>query len=99
VWDDLLALQAGHGANDAASADLDVQAKRYAALYRRSAAIAHDAVETDRRRLREQIDQPRWAKSSAPEPRGVAEMPVGEVGGRDLLRVVAGRLRRKVTRQ
>jgi len=107
VWDDLLALQAGHGADEAASADLDVQAERYAALYRTSAAIAHDSVETERRRLREQTDQPRWAKKAAeqaapakkaPAKRRVEDLPVGQVGGRDLLRVVAGRLRRKVRR-
>ena len=99
VWDDLLVLQAGHGADEAASADLDVQTERYGALYRASAAIAHDAIETERRRLRDQIDQPHRAKKAAPAARGVQDLPVGEVGGRDLLRVVAGRLRRKVTRR
>lgn len=116
VWEDLLLLQAGHGQDDAASADLDAQAERYRSLYATSVAIAHDFVETERRRFRELTEQPRWQKQEAaaakkaapatrataakkaPAPREVADRPVREVGGRDLLRVVVGRLRRKVTR-
>jgi hypothetical protein len=116
VWDDLVALQAGRGTDEAASADLDVQAERYRELYTRSAAIAHDVVETERRRFRELTEQPRWQKQEAAAakkavpaaratpakkasaPRDVADRRVREVGGRDLLRVLAGRLRRKVTR-
>jgi hypothetical protein len=115
VWDDLLTLQAGHGVDAKASDDLDVQTERYRALFTMSADIAHDAVETERRRLRELTEKPRRtdrqpAKSptqrrkTRPAPptsrhTGVNALPVGDVGGRDLMRVVAGRLRRKVTRR
>jgi hypothetical protein len=118
VWDDLLALQARHGADSLASDDLDVQAERYHALFTMAADIAHDSVETERRRLRDLTEKPRRAERQAahpdraaaggkearpaPAPRthaGVEAQPVGEVGGGDLLRVVAGRLRRRVTRR
>jgi hypothetical protein len=106
VWDDLLALQRGHGADAAASADLDVQAERYRALFTMAADVSHDAVETERRRLRELTEKPRRSSRSAtehtpqPAPRpGVEGRPVGEVGGRDLLRVIAGRARRRLSRR
>ena len=113
VWDDLLVLQAGHGADADASADLDVQSERYQELFRTAADISHDALETERRRLRELTEKPRRRDSEA-RPRvdappakqaaatthtGVEALPVGDVGGRDLMRVVAGRLRRKVSRR
>ena len=114
VWDDLLVLQAGHGVDAEASADLDVQSDRYRELFRTAADISHDAVETERRRLRELSEKPRrqarpaqpvppatreHAKPPASPRRGVEAKPVGDVGGRDLLKVVAGRLRRKITRR
>ena len=110
VWDDLLALQRGHGVDAAASADLDVQAERYQELFTMAADVSHDAVETERRRLRELTEKPRRsprpasqpARQPAPQPAprpGVEGRPVGEVGGRDLLRVIAGRARRKLSRR
>jgi hypothetical protein len=109
VWDALLVLQAGHGVDDAASAELDDLSERYRELFRTAADISHDAVETERRRLRElteksrRPDGKRSPKAPAAETRtrhqGVDAVPVGDVGGRDLLRVVARRLRRKVTRR
>jgi len=115
VWVDLLALQAGHGVDEEASADLDIQSERYAALFRTAADISHDSVETERRRLRELTEKPRGERKKrrpdepdrparetvaeaapVPVPRDLDALPVGEVGARDLLRVVAGRLRRKV---
>ena len=112
VWDDLLVLQAGHGVDAQASADLDMQSARYRELFRTAADISHDAVETERRRLRELTGRPRppsravrahasTAPTRKPAARhtGVEALPVGEVGGRDLLRVVAGRLMRRVSRR
>jgi ElaB/YqjD/DUF883 family membrane-anchored ribosome-binding protein len=112
VWDDLLVLQAGHGADGDASADLDLQSERYQELFRAAADISHDALETERRRLRELTEKPRrrdtHARPEAAPPAkqaaasahtGVDALPVGDVGGRDLMRVVAGRLRRKVSRR
>jgi hypothetical protein len=116
VWDDLLVLHAGHGVDTQASADLDEQSQRYRELFRAAADISHDAVETERRRLRELTGKPRPPSRPARSPvrspaptaptkkpasrhTGVEALPVGEVGGRDLLRVVAGRLVRKVSRR
>jgi hypothetical protein len=114
VWDDLLALQAGHGEDADASADLDRQSERYRTLFTMAADISHDAVETERRRLRELTEKPRRgkqaAKAVAPRPATptppkparrptVNELPVGQVGGRDLLRVIAGRAKRKLSRR
>jgi hypothetical protein len=113
VWDALLVLQAGHGVDQSASAELDVLLERYRELFRTAADISHDALETERRRLRELTDKPRppgkraappagATRTKQPAPsrhRGVDAVPVGDVGGRDLLRVVAGRLRRKMSRR
>jgi hypothetical protein len=104
IWTDLQSLQAAHGDDEDASADLDVQAQRYARLYADSADIAHDAVETERMKAQARADA-LAEQAEVPEPTpaptvpdGVESRPVGEVGGRDLLRVVAGRARRKLSR-
>jgi hypothetical protein len=108
IWTDLQALQAGHGDDAAASADLDVQAERYARLYADSTDIAHDALETERRKVQARADafaeKERSAAAAPPAvpataPRNLDSRPVGEVGGRDLLRVVATRARRKLSRR
>jgi len=114
VWDDLLSLQAGHGVDAAASADLDGQAERYRALFTMAADVSHDAVETERRRLRELSEKSRVGKQAAqaasPKPARkappgrarrptVEELPVGQVGGRDLLKVIAGCARRTLSRR
>lgn len=107
IWDDLVNLAAAHGADDAASADLDLQAARYARLFTASADIAHDALETERtdakRRASEQkkkapAPKPAPKPAARPRPTSVDEMPVGKVGGRDLLKVIARRAKRKVRR-
>lgn len=119
VWEDLLTLQGAHGEDASASADLDARAQAYERLYRMSADIAHDAVESERRKLVLQgKKKPRHAgdksdKDGAPKkaarPRGgggrrsrpvpVEKLPVGQVGGRELVRVLARRVRRKLTRR
>ncbi len=105
IWDDLVTLAAARGHDDAASADLDVQSERYSRLFAASADIAHDALETERtdakRRADEQKKQkaPKSKPASRPRrPASVEEMPVGQVGGRDLLKVIARRAKRKVRR-
>jgi hypothetical protein len=103
IWTDLQALKAAHGVDAAASADLDVQAERYARLYADSADIAHDAVESERMKAQARADalaeEVTAAEAPSPAAGGVESRPVGEVGGRDLLRVVAARARRKLTRR
>jgi hypothetical protein len=112
VWHDLLALQAAHADEPAASADLDEQSERYRRLFAASADIAHDALQTQRRDPRPEGSPghskppvttgrptPSPAKATTPAPPGVDELPVGQVGGRDLLRVIVHRARRKVTRR
>lgn len=111
VWTSLLTLQAAHGEEAAASAELDIQAERYRRLYADSADIAHDAVETERKRVLARADElaaetraaeeARTAQETRPTPvpaDGVDSRRVGEVGGRDLLRVVASRARRRLSR-
>lgn len=106
IWKDLQVLQAAHGVDDAASADLDVQAERYARLYADSADIAHDAVETERMNAQARVDALAEEKQAIEAAAAVREQsgdiesrPVGAVGGRDLLRVVASRARRKLSRR
>jgi len=109
TWDDVVTLAAAHGVDEAASADIDVQSERYARLFAASADIAHDALETERTDAkRKAAAQP--AKAAEPKkqkprppsrprpPRSVAEMPVGEVGGKDLLKVIAARAKGKLRR-
>lgn len=102
VWAGLLRLQAAHGSDATASAGLDELAERYRRLFSSSADIAHDALESERRDLRPQEPTRKAAPGPTPAPRprlpGVDGMPVGQVGGRDLVRVLAGRARRKVGR-
>lgn len=101
IWDDLVALAAGHGVDEAASADLDVRAEHYARLFAQAADIAHDATEeakVDARREGARQARQRLAKKGAGPARSVEELPVGQVGGRDLLKVIARRARRKVRR-
>ncbi|WP_151083626.1 sulfotransferase family protein [Nocardioides cynanchi] len=102
VWSGLLRLQAAHGTDDAASAGLDEQAERYRRLFSSSADIAHDAVESERQGLRPRGSARDGAPSAAPAPKpapaGVDGMPVGQVGGRDLVKVVLARAGRKVGR-
>jgi hypothetical protein len=106
IWTDLQILKTAHGDDAAASADLDVQSERYARLYADSEDIAHDAVETERMKAQARADElveqatAALATPAVPEPPGdVASRPVGEVGGRDLLRVIASRARRRVSRR
>ena len=111
VWDDLVALSTARGHDQAASDDVDRQAERYQRLFRASADIAHDALETERtdakrraaeKKRSEPAAPPKPAKKAAARPAGrpptVEELPVGQVGGRDLLKVVARRARRKLGR-
>jgi hypothetical protein len=106
VWAALLMLQSAEGHDTSAASDLDDLSERYRRLFASSADIAHDAVESERRDLRPR-ESPRrpgqgGASPGAPAPAGptgLEAMPVGRVGGRDLLRVIAGRARRKVTRR
>lgn len=103
TWEALEVLAAAHGVHEAASAEIDEQSERYQRLFQASADIAHDALETERAEAKRKAAE-REATAAAqrkPRPRrplGLHEMPVGEVGGRDLLKVVAGRVRRKLRR-
>lgn len=108
TWLDLGRLSDHHGSDAVAEADLDLQRSRYDVLVAQAAAISHDLVEearTDGRRegaerARQRVAAERHAARTRPgRPRSVEETPVGQVGGRDLLRVIAGRARRKLRRR
>lgn len=107
TWDALVALAAARGVDEAASAEIDAQSERYARLFAASADIAHDALETERTDAKRKAAArpaaaPRKQKpgpTAQPRPpRSVAEMPVGEVGGKDLLKVIASRAKGKLRR-
>jgi len=111
VWDDLGRLAAGHGVDEAASKDLDALGERYSTLFNGAADIAHDAIEEariDARRAgaREARAEAAGKATGKTEGKGagkarrpLAETPVGNVGSRDLLRVVGQRARRRVGRR
>jgi hypothetical protein len=109
TWEDLGRLADHHAADVEIEADLDRQAERYDLVVAQAAGISFDLIQearADGRRegadgaRREMTDRSRKAAAARPKPRvrpkTVSEMRVGQVGGRDLLRVVAGRLRRRV---
>ena len=102
VWTGLLELQAAHVSDEAASAHLDELAEQYRRLFSSSADIAHDATESERRDLRPSGSPRKTGHVKAPTPPapppGVDGMQVGQVGGRDLVRVIVGRARRKAGR-
>jgi hypothetical protein len=111
TWDDLGRLCDHHGADADAEADLDQQSDRYDLVVTQAAAISYDLIQearTDGKREGAANQRKRAAlkKASAPPPKPAAparpktvdEMPVGEVGGRDLLKVIASRAKRKLGR-
>ncbi len=100
IWDDLDVLADAHGDDPAASARIEEQGARYARLFADSAAIAHDAMEearADARRAGAKAARERLAREAAPpaQPRP-EERPVGEVGGRELLRLLGSRAARRI---
>jgi hypothetical protein len=110
TWGDLERLSDHHGADADAEAGLDRESERYALVVAQAAAISHDVIQEARsdgrregaRSAREAKAEKQAATPAAKAPKGrprtVDQMPVGEVGGRDLLKVVALRLRRKLRR-
>jgi hypothetical protein len=97
VWDDLMLLADRGGHDPEVSADLDRAAGRFDRLLDQAAAISHDAME-------EAVDEARRAAArdleiadrSKPQPVGRV---VEETGGRDLLREVGARVRRRLRRR
>lgn len=83
------------------STSMDDLAKRYVRLLRESTAISHDAIEeardTARARALEEVADAAEETSSGDVP--IGRRPVSDVGGRDLLRVVAARARGRFTRR
>ena len=108
TWDDLEQLAAGHGVDEKASADIDVQFERYARLFAAASDISHDAMEEAKVEARREGAKQARAKSSRAakraarlaraRPTEIDDLPVGQVGSRDLLKVVAQRARGKVQR-
>lgn len=97
IWDDLDVLASSHGVDAAVSADLDALSARYDRLLADATAISHDAIEEVRRDAR--AAGAREARTDAVAvPATLAGRKVGETGSKDLLRVVAGRARRRLRR-
>ncbi len=108
TWIDLSVLSDRHGADAEAEADLDRLGARYEVVFDQAAGISHDVIAEARsdgrregaRAARKEAAAKRAAAEPAPRVRArtVDETPVGEVGGRDLLKVVAARARKKLRR-
>jgi hypothetical protein len=93
VWEQLDVLADSHGVDEAASARLDELADEYARVLADAHAISHDAIlEAQANAKAEAAEELAALRRASLEAR-----PVGDVGGRDLLKVlsrqVAARLR------
>jgi hypothetical protein len=114
TWRDLGGLSDHHGADAEAEADLDRQSERYDLIVAQATAISYDLIQEARidgkregaANLRKRMAAKKASAPPAPRPspapptrpKAVAELLVGEVGGRDLLKVAAARARKKLTR-
>jgi hypothetical protein len=101
VWDEMMVLREAGGADPASSQRLDSLADHYSRLFRDAAAISHDATEEAAANARTQGEREalkRMSAKSAPPAgtRSLEDRPVGQVGGRDLIRVIGQRAARKV---
>ena len=108
VWDALMVLFDAGGQDEAASATLDELGARYERLFFDAAAISHDALEeaaaearakgaADERARQAEKRAEAAARNAARTP-ALEERKVGEVGGRDLIKVAGGRLLHKLRR-
>ncbi len=102
VWDDLVVLSERAGVDHDASADLDVQAARYGRVLDQAAAVSHDkivAARAEGRREGARTARRRQARSRArAEAASLDERRVGEVGGRDLAKVLWRRAQARMPR-
>ncbi|CUR54435.1 conserved hypothetical protein [metagenome] len=104
IWEAVSVLGDRAGADEAASADLDRQAEHYRRIFTDSTAISHDAIEEAKDEARRAgIASVRAKAAPAPAPRKgpvpVADRRVRDVGARDLLRTVAGRVKARARRR
>ena len=108
VWDALMVLFDAGGQDEGASATLDELGARYERLFSDAAAISHDTIEEaaaearakgaadERARQAEKRAEAAAANAAAPPP--LEARQVGEVGGRDLIKVAGARLLHKLRR-
>lgn len=110
VWDEMMILRDAAGADQAASERLDSLGLHYSRLFLEAAAISHDATEEaaanarlqgERAALKRKAAAPdapatpaKPTKSAGPKPPD--ERPVGQVGARELIRIIGRRAARKV---
>ncbi|MGD9958495.1 sulfotransferase family protein [Nocardioides sp.] len=98
VWDDVSVLGDSAGVDPSASADLDLQAERYARIFADATAVSHDAIEEAKDEARRAGAKAARKKPSAPAPAPALEdRPLRDVGGRDLLRTAVGRLTGRIS--
>lgn len=98
VWDALMVLADSHGVDEEASRRLDTLAERYDKVLAQAAAVSHDQIreagETARAEALREVAQAAPAQAaSAPAGRTVEE-----AGGRELVRALGGRVRRRLRR-
>ncbi|MET1059332.1 MAG: hypothetical protein ABWX84_07030 [Nocardioides sp.] len=115
VWEALIVLFDAGGQDDGASAQLDQLSARYSQLFAIASAITQDATEQaaaegrshgaaeERARQAKKRAEAATAGGGAGPHAGtspaLADRRVGEVGGRDLLKVAGGRLLRRLRRR
>jgi hypothetical protein len=104
IWEDLSVLGDRAGADDAASADLDIQGERYSRILADAVAISHDEFEEVRHEGREagqraaRKEMRKRADAAAEGERVPAadDRPLRDVGGRDLARALLVRAGRRL---
>ncbi len=106
IWDQLVVLCRNGAEDPAASARLDELTETYARLFDEADAISHDATEEARTEARRAADRKAADRKAAeavvpPSPADLPleRRPVAEVGGRDLLRLVARRAAGRVRKR
>ena len=97
IWETLDVLASKGGVDEAASAGMDALSERFDRVLADADAVNYDAgLEAVSRARNEGAAQARAELEVARSTAGVEERPVGEVGGKDLLKVIAKRAKRKL---
>jgi hypothetical protein len=99
IWDDLMVLGSSGGHDEAASADLDEQSRRYGRLLDDAAAVSHDTLAEVAEQARREGAAEERGRPARQGSAGADGRLVAETGGRDLLREIGSRLRRRVGRR
>jgi hypothetical protein len=99
IWETLDVLASKGGVDEAASARMDALSERFDRILANAAAVNHDAgLEAASQARKEGAAAVLKELDDARAASGLDGLPVGEVGGRDLLKVIGRRAAKKVRR-